>query len=330
MRPGSRRRGTLRPAGLAALAAAAVPLAAVLLLAAAAPVGAQEDARAPTLPAVEATADSGQLERARELLRRWRSERAPEAELEELRRGELLAARLAEDADSARRRYARLAVEAGGEVGARARLRLAQLHLAEGAAGPALRQLELVRSDVPGHALADESWLWTGRARLAQGDTASACEALRRAAGRGGELRDRAARAAAACGLEPAAGPVEVAAGDEEPADGDAGDGDAAPAGEEDGGAGDDAEGGREDAPATGWSVQAGAFSEPASAGRMRERLREAGFEARRLPPGPDGLHRVRVGRWAERSAAEAAARSMRREGFRVIVVEARPDDAGP
>lgn len=296
MRPGARRRGPLP--GRPALAAAA------FLLAAAPTLEAQE-APEPTLPAVEAAADSGHLDRARELLDRWRSERAPRAELEELRRAEFLAARLAPHADSARRRYARLAVETGGELGARARLRLAQLHLAEGSTDPALRQLELVRSDVPGDSLAVESWLWTGRARLAEGDTASACEALRRAADAGGELRERAARASTACGLEPSGGRVEVAAGGEAPS-GEAGEGDA------------------------GWSVQAGAFSDRASADRLRERLREAGFEARRLPPGDDGLHRVRVGRWADRASAEEAARSMQEEGFRGFVVEARPNDAGP
>lgn len=319
MKPGTRRRGP-RPGPVlrrAALAAAAV------LLAAAAPLEAQE-APTPTLPAVEAAADSGQLERARELLRRWRSERAPRAELEELRRAEFLAARLAPDADSARRRYARLAVEAGGEIGARARLRLAQLHLAEGATDPALRQLELVRSDVPGDSLALESWLWTGRARLAEGDTASACEALRRAADAGSGLRERAARATAACGLEPAGGRVEVAAGAEAPSGGEARGGDAGAA------AGDEPPPADTVAPAGGWSVQAGAFSDRASADRLRERLREAGHEARRLPPGDDGLHRVRVGRWPDRSSAEEAARSLREQGFRVFVVEARPNDAGP
>lgn len=304
-------RGTLAGAGRTATLAVAV------LLAAAGPLGGQETPE-PTLPAVTAAADSGRLDRARELLVRWRQERAPEADLGRLRRAELLAARLATDADSARRRYARLAVEAGGEVGARARLRLAQLHLAEGATGPALRQLELVRSDLPGDPLADESWLWTGRARLAEGDTTAACEALRRAAGAGGELRERAARATGACGLEPAGGPVEVAASGDEAA--------GAPGG---GAGGDDAgaEGDSAAAPA-GWSVQAGAFSDPAAADRMRERLREAGWEARRLPPGPDGLHRVRVGRWSDRAAAEEQARSMQEEGFRVLVVEARPTDA--
>lgn len=315
MRPGARRRGPLP--GRAALAAAAFLLAAVPTLEA-------QEAPEPTLPAVEAAADSGHLDRARELLDRWRSERAPRAELEELRRAEFLAARLAPHADSARRRYARLAVETGGELGARARLRLAQLHLAEGSTDPALRQLELVRSDVPGDSLAVESWLWTGRARLAEGDTASACEALRRAADAGGELRERAARATTACGLEPSGGRVEVAAGGEAPSGEDAAEGDAGAAAG-DGEAPDDAAA----APA-GWSVQAGAFSDRASADRLRERLREAGFEARRLPPGDDGLHRVRVGRWADRASAEEAARSMQEEGFRGFVVEVRPNDAGP
>lgn len=300
------RAGGRRPAALAsaALLAGTTFLAAALLAAAALPLRAQES-EVPTLDAVAAAADSGRLERARSLLERWRTGAAPEAGLEQLRRAEFLGARLAADADSARRRYARLAVEAGGELGARARLRLAQLQLAEGKAEPALRQLELVRSDVPGDSLAKASWLWTGRARLAVGDTSGACDALRRAADGGPELRALAARAARGCGLEAPGEPVAVA---------------------DDGAVGEDAG----EATAAGWVVQLGAFSDRAAAERVRERAADAGWEARRLPPGPDGLHRVRVGPWEDRAAAEEAVRSLEEDGFRALVVEVRSTDDGP
>lgn len=308
--PSVDRRPTRRPGPGPAVTARAAVLAAAAAVAVVLPLQAQEESD-PSLRAVEAAADSGRLDRARSLLERWRGERAAAAGLDQLRRAEFLAARLAADADSARRLYARLAVEAGGELGGRARLRLAQLHLAEGSSGPALRQLELVRSDLPGGALAAESWLWTGRARLAEGDTSAACDALRRAADAGADLRDRAARATSGCGLEAPGDRVTITPDS---------------AGSRD--ATREATGATGEAAATAWSVQLGAFSARAAADRVRERAREAGWEPRRLPPGADGLHRVRVGRWTDRAEAEEAARSMEEEGFRVLVVEARATDA--
>lgn len=296
-----------RPAGLRPLAVALAGAAVAAIAADAGPARAQEAPEA-GLDAVEAAADSGRLERARGLLAAWRDERASGAGAGPLAHADFLAARLATDADSARRLYARLAVEAGGEIAGRARLRLAQLHLVEGRPEPALRQLELVRSDFPGEALADEAWLWTGRARLASGDTSGACPALRRAAGAGGELRDRAARAGGGCGLDDPGD--AVAAAPDTAADGAAGDRDAG------------------EAAAVRWTVQLGAFRDTAAAAAVRERAREAGWEARRVPDGPDGLHRVRVGGWPDRSGAEEAARSLEEDGFRVLVVEARPTDA--
>lgn len=298
------------PGRVAALALAAV------LLAWARPVDGQQTGPG-GLAAAEAAADSGQVERARRLLRTWREERAEAADPGRRGRADFLAARLATDADSARRLYARLAVEAGGELAARARLRLAQLHLAGGRPGPALRQLELVRSDLPGSSLTEESWLWTGRARLASGDTAAGCVALRRAAEAGGGLRERAARAGPGCGPAVTGGGL-AAAGEAPPGPGDESD-DPAPRayGERTGEAASDA-----------WTVQLGAFRDPAAAGALAERAREAGWEARELPAGEDGLRRVRVGRWRDRPAAEQAARSLEEDGFRVLVVEARPADA--
>lgn len=294
-----------RSAAPARGAAAAVLVTAVLMTAclAASPLHAQS-AGPGDLDAVAAAADSGELERARRMLERWRAERASSAGLDQLRRSSFLAARLSEHADSARALYARLAVEDDGELGARARIRLAQLHLASGEPDPALRQLELVRADFPGHALAMESWLWSGRARLAAGDTAAACAALRRAARGGSGLADRAARASSGCGLGPPSDSVRIA------------------------GAGG-SEAGQEREAAQGWAVQLGAFSDRASAVQLLRRARDGGWDARRVPPWSEaGLHRVRVGRWDDRSTAEEAARALQEAGFRVLVVRTRSTDS--
>lgn len=284
-----------------AVPALTVALAAAALLAAAPPLQAQAGS-GDGLDAIAAAVDSGEVDRARRLLASWREGPAASADLEQLRRADFLRARLASDADSARRTYARLAVEARGEVAGRARLRLAQLHLAEDEPRPALRQLELVRNDLPGERLAAESWLWTGRARLASGDTAEACSALRRAAEAGGRLREQAAGVTDGCGLEGTGPRVRIGAEDEAEAEDDA-------------------------SSADGWAVQLGAFGDRSAAERMRERARDAGWEARRLPPGDDGLHRVRVGSWSDRPAAEETARSLREDGFQVLVVEARSNE---
>lgn len=267
--------------------AAALVLAAAVHGVAAGPARAQE--QAPGLARAEAAADSGATEEARRLLARWRESGAGSADRAASARARLLAARLASDPDSARNLYVRLAVEGPPEFAARARLRLAQLRLAEGRPDRAIEDLERLRADVPGGPLAAESWLWTGRARQLAGDRAGACDAYRTAARavQGEALRAEAEEALDGCGLvgAPGTGPV--------------------------------------------WSVQLGAFSDASAAEALRRQAERAGHSARVLPAGEDGLHRVRSGRWGSRADAEAAAGRLEAQGFHVLVVEVESSEEG-
>lgn len=267
--------------------AAALILAAALHGAVAAPARAQEEASA--LARAEAAADSGATDAARRLLARWRESEAGSADRAASARARLLAARLASDPDSARSLYVRLAVEGPPEIAARARLRLAQLRLAEGRPDRAMEDLERLRADFPGAPLAAESWLWTGRARHLAGDRAGACDAyrtaVRAAAGTGpGEEAEAA--------LEGCASAVASGAG-------------------------------------TVWSVQLGAFGDASAAEALQRQARRVGHPARVLPAGEDGLHRVRSGRWGSRADAEAAAGRLEAQGFHVLVVEVESTEEG-
>lgn len=292
-----------------------LPVCAVLLvcafaLAGPAPAAAQASSSA-SLEIAEAAADSGDVERARELLDAWIATREGDASSDRRERARFLEARLAEDPDSARRLYARLAVESGSEIGARARLRLAQLRLARGEAEAALGDLELVRADFPGSPAAAESWLWTGRARRAAGAPGEACRAY-----------DRAGRAAARTGLADLRRRAEEARSVCRERDGAAATADGAPGGD----------GAADDAPPDGrWVVQLGAFRDPSAAEELRERAEEAGFRARVVTTADDRrLHRVRVGRFGGRTAAEAVARRLEGRGFRALIVESAGTEDGP
>lgn len=253
------------------------------------------------LDSVEAAVDSGRVEAAREELERWMDRRFADAPAGVRVRARLLQARLAEDPDEARRAYALVAVE-GGLEGARARLRLAQLHLAEGRPERALEELATVRADVPGTALEAEAWLWTGRVREAEGEGVAACEAYRRAAAAApsddGRLREVLSSAREACRR---------------------GDGNPEYAAEAHGG-GEETDGGRAEGR---FAVQLGAFAMRQSAEDLRARAAEAGFDARLTARDPgDGLLRVRVGGFGSEAAAEEAAGRIEDAGFRAIVVE--------
>lgn len=267
----------------ARLAPSAILAALLLPGAAPSPADAQAEEPEPTLEAVAAAADSGRVAEARSLLERWR--RGRRAEEVDSGPARLLAARLAADPDSARRLYAGLAVEGGPGVAAEARLRLAQLRLAEGRPERALEDLELLRADHPGHPLEAESWLWTGHARRLAGEADRGCEAYRAARGAadGASLRERAEAALTRCRGDAGEAPTPSASA---------------------------------------WSVQLGAFGDAEAARSLAGQAEAVGFSARVLAPGDDGLRRVRTGRWGSRADAEAAARRLADAGFRVLVVE--------
>lgn len=67
------------------------------------------------------------------------------------------------------------------------------------------------------------------------------------------------------------------------------------------------------------FTIQAAAFSRPRPAEEMRARLEAAGFFSRVVEY--DGFHRVRLGRFARREAAEGLTRRLRDAGFEPVVV---------
>jgi len=299
-------------AGLRAswLVRAATVLGAAALLGTAAPAAApaQSPDRVPGLEEIELAADSGATDRARRWLERWLETRGEVADRRETARAQFLRGRLARDPERAEIAYLRVAVGRDGAYGPLARLRLAQLRLARGDASRALRDLEMLRADFPGHPLMPASWLWEGRARVALGQESRACRAFGRATRDGaGEAGDpqvrRMARAALAgeCGTGRGA-TEETGERTPEEADGRSG--------------------------AGRYAAQIGAFGSPESAGRLRDEARERGFEARVVEPGEaGGLYRVRVGRFENRAQAEALVRRLQAAGFSAIVAEgARPD----
>lgn len=171
------------------------------------PLGAQTaPGAAPELSRIEAMADGGRLEAAREALEEWFEAEGETASRREMARARFLRARLTRDADSAEVEYLWVAIDGGAPYGAAAWLRLAQLHVARGEAARARQELERLRAEYPGSELLPESWFWTGRALEALGNLDGACEAWRRAArgasrlvGAGSDLAERAEAARGAC-----------------------------------------------------------------------------------------------------------------------------------
>lgn len=273
---GARRRSRLAlPRGLAAM----VPLVAVFL--SAAPLLAQSGT---LLDSAEQAADLGRVDEARGLLDRWFA--SPEAARREadVERARFLRARLTRDLDSARVDYLWVAVRGDVRFGAAARLRLAQLYVAEGRPDRAEENLERMRADYPGSPLEFESWLWTGNARWAAGDRAGACAAWETAASVAPGPADESGRSLVRSALEDCRNaPVT------------------------------DTES---------FSVQLGAFSSRETAEELRNRIVASGHEARVLAPDEaGGLYRVRSGRFPGREEAARHAVRLSEEGFESIVV---------
>lgn len=151
---------------------------------------------APSLDRIATAADAGRADEAREGLARWFAAHEEEADRRDLVRARSLRARLTRDADSARTDYLWIAIDGGGEHGAAAWLRLAQLDLAAGDPDRALQDLARLRADYAGE-LVPTSWLWTGFAHESAGRLEDACRAWERAARLAEERDDEDARARA-------------------------------------------------------------------------------------------------------------------------------------
>lgn len=202
--------------------------------------------------------------------------------------------RLGSSGDSAERDFRRVAIEYSSSAWADdALLQLAQLALAGGNAAGAYDLATRLRSDYPGSELRPAGALWAARAAFVTGEARSACALLdtaRTESATDVEFVNQVEFYRARCGglaaLPPAAPrPADSTARGADPA---------APSG------------------ATRFEVQAAATRAPAAARDVADRLARAGYRAR-VETSADGMHRVRVGPFATRGAAEAAAAAARR-----------------
>lgn len=263
-----------------------------LLLLVGATAGAHDAAAqsSPVLDSVERAADLGEVTEARSLLDGWFASAEASDREADVGRARYLRARLTRDLDSARVDYLWVAVRGDDRYGPAARLRLAQMYVAEGRLDRAEEHLERLRADFPGSTLTFSSWLWTGNVRAAAGDRSGACGAWETAAaGQPGSAsasdRDLVQSALEGCG------------------------GDAGAA-----------------TPSASFSVQLGAFSSRETADELRNRVVAAGRSARVLEPSePGGLYRVRSGRFEGREEAARHAVSLAEAGFESIVVPGAP-----
>lgn len=243
----------------------------------------------PVLEAAEREADAGDLAEARRLLTQWFASAASTDRDADVSRARFLRARLSGDLDSARVDYLWVAVQGDVRYGAQARLRLAQLYLAEGRLDRAEEDLARLRADFPGSPEVVSSWLWTGNVRSAAGDVEGACEAWDRAASGIGETAVDEDRALASAALE-ACGEARST-----------------------------------DSPGA-FSVQLGAFQSRDAAMGLRDRVAAAGQSARVLEPEDQtDLFRVRSGRFDGREEAARHAVRLTEAGFEGIVVPEDP-----
>lgn len=146
----------------------------ILVLSIASPLGAQgTSGTAAALDSIEAAADRGEVDAAREALVALLDSGAGGRSA----RLDFLAGRLAPDPDSAKVAFLRAAIDGDGEYAARARLRLAQLELARGDHERSAEHLGRLRTDDPGGPLVPISWVWSARVAEQAGDVGAACAA---------------------------------------------------------------------------------------------------------------------------------------------------------
>jgi predicted negative regulator of RcsB-dependent stress response len=238
------------------------------------------------LDSVERAADLGQTQEARQLLEGWFASPGATDRQADVERARFLRARLTSDLDSARVDYLWVAVRGDERYGAAARLRLAQMYLAEGRLDRAEEDLARMRADFPGNPLTLASWLWTGNVRSAAGDVPGACAAWETAASLQGSPASQSDRDLVRSALEGCRNPGDVAVATES------------------------------------FSVQLGAFSSRETAEEVRNRVVASGRTARVVDPlEPGGLYRVRSGRFAGREEAARHAVGLAEAGFESIVV---------
>lgn len=236
-----------------------------------------------TLDAVESAADRGDVENARQRLAEWFDSQEAASRDADVERARFLRARLSSDLDSARVDYLWVSIRGDDRYGAAARLRLAQLYVAEGRLQRALEDLDRLRSDFPGSSLIVTSWLWTGNVLAAAGDPEGACEAWE--------------RAATAPVTEPTRADQQLA---RESLD----------------------ECRTMDPTLPMFTVQLGAFRSRPAAVDLRDRVAATGSSVRLVEPQEqDGLYRVRSGRFVGREEAARHAVRLTQEGFAGIVV---------
>jgi cell division septation protein DedD len=222
--------------------------------------------------------------------------------------------RAATYADSAERDLRRVALEFSTSAWAdSALLQLSQLALAAGNPASSVELAARLRSDYPTSRLRASAALWAGRAAFEVGQPRTACALLDSARTEGAadvEFTNQVAFYRSRCTAQLLAPPPTAPASDTASRAG-------GPGAEPAQGAAPSAAGTAPKAPpsdrvgAPHWEVQAAAASSDAAARDLVRRLARAGLRARVLPG--DRHRRVRLGPFATREEAEAAARAARR-----------------
>jgi hypothetical protein len=220
--------------------------------------------------------------------------------------------RLSATGDSAERDFRRVAIEYSASSWADdALLQLAQLALAAGNPAAAYELALRLRTDYPESELRPQAALWAARAAFSTGEPRAACsllEAARRESGDDVEFHNQVAFFQGRCAAigtaapdRPQGAPVTPApAPTPQPAPADA------------------------TRPGT-FEVQVAATRSESAAADVRDRLARAGIRAR-IVTGADGMRRVRLGPFATREEAEAAARSAQRvAGGAPFVITVQP-----
>jgi hypothetical protein len=204
------------------------------------------------------------------------------------------------DADSATAYFRRVSIEySTSEWADRALLRLAQLRYAAGDLNGALRPAERILLDYPFSEVRGHAAFWAARASFDMRDPGAGCRYMglaKREAGDDVELANRAGFYLQRC--EPPGGGVDSTVADsvEAPA--------------------------RTQPDGPRYSVQVAAVSSAVAADQAMRRLRSQGYDAHVIRD-QDGLLKVRVGQFDDRSEAEALAQELKRRlGGNPFVVE--------